>query len=213
MTRRRLRRIVAKELGRKPRGGEERERGGKPRGGERHRVRARARRRRGRMTAFILGAGAGALAARAYLERPLPGSGTVTLADEQPGPLSTIMADLMKGLLKDPQKKALADGLNFSLAIQDLDNPDMAATLRFAGSDVKVSNGVAEDVDVYVGTELGLLLSLAGAGKGRQLLEWLRSENGRKVIEGVRKGRFRIRGAARRPLQMLRFQKLLTPAG
>jgi hypothetical protein len=124
-----------------------------------------------------------------------------------------MMAELMKGLLKDPQKKALADGLNLSLALQDLNNPDLAATMRFAGSDVTVSNGVAEDTDVYVGAELGVLLSLAKAGKGRQFIEWLRSEEGRKVVEAVRGGRFRIRGVARKPLQMLRFQKLLTPSG
>lgn len=123
------------------------------------------------------------------------------------------MAELMKGLLKDPQKKALADGLDFSLALQDLNNPELAATMRFKGSDVTVSNGVAEDADVYVGTELALLLSLASAGKGSQFLKWLQSEEGRKVVEAIRDRRFKIKGVQRKPLQMLRFQRLLTPTG
>lgn len=201
MTKRSLRRIVAKELGK----GSDRR--------ERYRERRRERKRRGRMTAFLVGAGAGAMVARAYLERPLPGSGKVTLTDEEPGPLSKMMAELMNGLLKDPQKKALADGLNISLALQDLNNPDLAATMRFSGSDVTVSNGVAEDADVYVGTELGLLLSLAGAGKGPQFIKWLRSEEGKKFLDALRGGRFRIKGVARKPLQMVRFQRLLTPSG
>lgn len=201
MTERRLRKIVSRELGREPRRC------------RRHRERGRERKRRGRIPAFLLGAGAGALVVRAYLERPLPGSGKVTLADEQPGPLSAMMAELMKGLLQDPQKKALADGLNMSLALQDLNNPEVAATMRFAGSDVTVSNGVAEDADIYVGTELGLLLSLAQAGRGRKFVEWLRSEEGKKVLEALRNRRFRIRGVTRRPLQMLRFQRMLTPPG
>ncbi|WP_287155325.1 hypothetical protein [Candidatus Solincola tengchongensis] len=201
MTRERLRKIVARQMGR-----EYTRR-------KRHQARMRERRRRGGKTAFLLGAGAGFLVARAYLERPLPGSGRVIIADEQPGPLSTMMAELMKGLLKDPQKKALADGLDFSLALQDLNNPELAATMRFKGSDVTVSNGVAEDADVYVGTELALLLSLASAGKGSQFLKWLQSEEGRKVVEAIRDRRFKIKGVQRKPLQMLRFQRLLTPTG
>lgn len=201
MTRRRLRRIVARELGKE-----------QPRR-ERHRERRRERKRRGSKMAFLSGAVAGAMLAKAYLERPMPGSGNVALADEEPGPLSRMMAELMKGLLKDPQKKALADGLNLSLALQDLNNPDMAATMRFLGSDVTVSNGVAEDADVIVRTELGLLLSLAGAGKGPQFIKWLRSEEGKKFLDALRSGRFRIKGVAQRPLQMLRFQRLLTPSG
>ncbi|MBC7252908.1 MAG: hypothetical protein H5T72_02930 [Actinobacteria bacterium] len=201
MTRRRLRKIVAREMGRDPRRK------------ERRRERRRERKRRGRKAVFLVSVGAGVLAARAYLEKPAQGGGRVTLADTQPGPLSTMMAELMKGLLKDPQKKALADRLSFSLALQDLNNPDLAATMRFQGSDVTVSNGVAEDADVYVGTELGLLLSLAGAGRGGQFIKWLQSEEGKKVVQALRGGRFRIRGVARKPLQMLRFQRLLTPAG
>jgi hypothetical protein len=63
LTRRRLRKIVAREMGRKSVGR------------ERHRERRRERRRRGSKVAFLLGAGAGVLAARAYLERPIPGAG------------------------------------------------------------------------------------------------------------------------------------------
>lgn len=198
MSKRRLRKIIAKQTGQGLRG--------------RERERKRERKRRGRKILFLLAAvGGGAIAARSYLERPVPGGGTVTFRDEQPGPLSTIMGELMKGLLKDPQKKALADRLRISIAVQDLNNPDMAATMSFAGSDVTISNGAAEDADIYVGTELGLLLGLAGAGKGLQMIKWLQTEDGKKVIDAVKSGRFKIRGVARKPLQMVLFQKLLTP--
>lgn len=158
-------------------------------------------------------AGGGALAARAYLEEPGPGSGTVTLRDEQPGSLAAMLGKLLEDLLRDPQKKALADRLRLSVAIQDIDHPELAATVSFQGSDVTVSNGVAAGSDVYIGTELALLLSLSGAGKGLQVVRWLQSEEGQRVIKALRSGRFKIRGLAGKPVQMILFQKFLTPVG
>lgn len=194
MSKRRLRKIIAKETG------------------QRVRRRERSRRRRGRKALLLLALGGGVLAARSYLERPAPGGGTVTFREEEPGPLAKMMGELMKGVLQDPQKKAIADRLRLSVAVQDLNNPDLAATVNFAGSDVTVSDGVDQGADIYIGTELALLLSLAGAGKGAQIIRWLQSEEGKRVIEAVRTGRFKIRGVARKPVQMMLFQKLLTPA-
>jgi hypothetical protein len=151
--------------------------------------------------------------ARAYLEEPGPGSGTVTMGDEQPGPLAAMMGKLLEDLLRDPQKKALADRLRLSVAIQDIDHPELAATMSFRGSDVTVSDGVAAGSDVYIGCELALLLSLAQAGKGLQAVRWLQSPEGRKVVDAVRSGRLKIRGIAGKPAQMILFQKFLTPSG
>lgn len=169
------------------------------------------RRRRRRRMALVALLGAGAAAVLSSRREPAPGSGQVTLADEQPGPLSIMLGEMLKGFLKLPEKKAVADGLMVSIALQDLDNPEMATTLSFKGSDVTVSNGVSGDVDIYIGTELALLLSLSSAGKGMEMIKWLRTEEGKKIIDAVKSGRLRIRGLARNPLQMIQFQKFLTP--
>jgi len=181
---------------------------------ERRRERIRERRRWGRKLLFMGAlAGGGALVARAYLEEPGPGTGTVTMRDENPGPLATMLGKLLEDLLKDPQKKALADNLQLSVAIQDIDHPELAATMSFLGSDVTVSNGVAAGSDVFIGSGLSLLLSLSGAGKGLQVVRWLRSPDGQKVVEALKGGRLKIRGLAGKPVQMILFQRFLTPSG
>lgn len=177
---------------------------------ERRRRRARMRRRALYLLAL---AGGSAMVARSYLERPVPGGGRVHMADEEPGPLSVMIGELAKGLLQDPQKKAIADRMRLAVSIQDFNNPDMAATIRFEGSDITLYNGVVPDADVYVCVELPLLLSLSTAGKGLQALKWLQTEEGKKVLDALKGGRFIINGLSRKPLQMALFMKFLTPAG
>jgi glucose/arabinose dehydrogenase len=166
------------------------------------------------MLLALAGAGAAALQkSKAKGELLPPGSGTVTLRDAEPGPLAFMMSEMVKAVIQDPRKKALADKMNVSVAIQDLDHPEMAATMIFRASDVEVANGVIDGVDIFIGTELALLLSLSGAGKGKQMLKWLQSEDGQKVLKAVRTGRFKVRGALKNARQMAMFQKFLTPAG
>jgi hypothetical protein len=173
---------------------------------------AKARKRRRRLLLLSLIAG-GVMAAQASRKpKPTPGSGTVTLKDAEPGPLAFMMSEMVKGFLQDPSKKALADKMNVSVAIQDLDNQEMAATMDFKASDVTVSNGAA-GADIYIGTELALLLSLSGAGKGKQMLQWLKTEDGKKVVNAVKSGRFKVKGAIKNAPQMALFQKFLTPTG
>jgi hypothetical protein len=170
----------------------------------------------GKMILLLALVGGGVMVARTLKGKaePLPpGSGTVTLRDAEPGPLAFMMSEMVKAVLQDPRKKSLADKMNVSVAIQDLDHPEMAATMIFRASDVEVANGVIDGVDIFIGTELALLLSLSGAGKGMQMLKWLQSEDGQKVVKAVRTGRFKVRGAVKNAQQMALFQKFLTPAG
>jgi hypothetical protein len=172
---------------------------------------AKARKRRKRLLLLAI-VGGGVMAAKASAKpKPTPGSGNVTLRDPEPGPLAFMMSEMVKGFIQDPSKKALADKMAVSVAIQDLDNPEMAATMVFKGSDVEVANGVIEHVDIYIGTELALLLSLSGAGKGLQMIKWLQTEDGQKVIKAVKSGRFKVRGAVKNAPQMALFQKFLSP--
>ena len=168
-----------------------------------------------RYLALLLLAGAGAAGAyymRFRKEWRIPGCGKVELREEQPNPLTSMLSEMVKALLKDPAKKEIADRMCLSVAIKDIDHPEMASTLIFRGSDVLVCNGVNPDADVKVETELGLLLNLASLGNISRLPQFLRSEEGRKLLEAVKAGRFRVKGLVRKPLELLEFQRFLTPA-
>lgn len=160
-------------------------------------------------------AGVGAAAAyyvRFRKEWRLPGSGKVECREDRPNPLSGMLSEMVKVLLKDPSKKAIADRMCFSIAIKDIDHPEMASTLVFRGSDILVCDGVNPDADVKVETELGLLLNLVNLGNLSRLPDFLRSEEGRKLLDAIKGGRFKVKGIARKPLQLLEFQRFLTPS-
>jgi len=175
------------------------------------RERARRRRRKALLLLLIGGGAVAAQATRGKAQQLPPGGGKVSSRDAEPNPLAFMMGEMVKGFMQDPYKQKLADRMNVSVAIQDIDHPEMAATMIFRASDVEVANGVIEGADIYVGTELALLLSLSGAGKGKQILTWLQSEDGQKVLKAVTSGRFKVRGAVRNAQQMALFQKFLTP--
>ena len=157
-------------------------------------------------------AGGGAVVAMVLLkEGSTSGSGSVVLRDEEPNGISAMMGQLMEVYMSEPPKKAVADKMNVSIAIQDLTAPDIATTLTFKGSDITVSNGVAPDADIYIGTELALLLSLTGAGQGLAMLKWLGTEEGKNLLKAFKEGRFKVKGVVFNAPQMLRLQALLAP--
>ncbi len=177
---------------------------------ERRKAMAHRRRKRLLLLAVV---GGGVLAAKSSVPKPALGSGTVTLKDAEPGLLANMMGEMYKVLLKDPKKKAVADTMRVSIAIEDIGNPELAATVTFAGSDVTVANGVDQGADIYVGMELALLLSLAQAPKGPEILQWLRSEEGQKIVNAFKGGKIKIRGLHKHPAQMMLFAKFMAPSG
>jgi len=70
---------------------------------------------------------------------------------------------------------------------------------------------VAPDADIYIGTELALLLSLTGAGQGLAMLKWLGTEEGKNLLKAFKEGRFKVKGVVFNAPQMLRLQALLAP--
>jgi hypothetical protein len=154
------------------------------------------------------------IAARSLAGKPEAlGGGTVTLKDSEPGALSNIMAGLMREYMKHPGKKAVADRMSVSIAVEDLDHPEMATTVFFKGSDVTVADGSDPGADIHIGMELSLLLSLARAPLGPELLSWLQSEDGQKIVKALKDRRLSVRGVSRYPSQMLSFAKFMAPQG
>ena len=122
-----------------------------------------------------------------------------------------MMGQLMEVYMQEPAKKAVADKMNVSIAIQDITAPDISTTITFKGSDISLANGVAPDAGIYIGTELGLLLSLSGAGQGLQMLKWLGTEDGKNLLNAFKEGRFKVKGAVANAGQMMKLQALLAP--
>lgn len=159
-----------------------------------------------------LAAGGGTVLAAVLLKgSPAPGSGTVDFSDAEPNGISAMMGQLMSVYMEEPKKRAVADKMNVSIAIQDLTAPDIATTITFRGSDITVANGVAPDAGIYIGTELGLLLSLSGAGQGLEMLKWLGTEDGKNLLNAFKEGRFKVKGAVLNAPQMMKLQALLAP--
>jgi len=169
-----------------------------------------ARRKKLFLLAALAGGGA---AAGMVLSRgkPQAGSGKVTFRDDEPNGLSAMMGQLMEVYMQEPKKKAVADSMNVSIAIQDITAPDVATTITFKGSDISIANGVTPDAQIYIGTELGLLLSMSSAGQGLQMLKWLQTEEGKELLKAFREGRFKVKGVLPRGPQMLKLQALLAP--
>lgn len=173
---------------------------------------AKVKRRRRKLFRLLVLLGGGAVVANALSKAKVtPGSGKVELKDEEPNGLSSMIAQLLETYMQEPKKKAIADQMNTVVSIQDITQPDLATSIRFRGSDITVENGVAPDAQIYIGTELGLLLGLSGAGKGLQMLKFLQTEEGKNLVKAFKEGRFKIKGVLAHPGQMMKFQALLTP--
>lgn len=174
-------------------------------------LRKASRRRRRRRFVFLSLLAAAVMAVISFMRRPAPGSGEVTFADENPGGLAFMVGQMLAAFLKDPSKKAIADRMNVAIAIQDMDNPELAATLIFNGSDVTVKNGVGSETKVYLGLEMGLLLKMAGMGQGMEMIRFFQTEDGKEIVAAFKSGRIKLRGVATHPLQMMNFGLLMSP--
>jgi hypothetical protein len=172
---------------------------------------AMAHRRRKRLL-LLAAVGGGVLAAKSTVPKPPPGSGIITQKNVEPGLLANMLGEMLKMMMQDPKKKAIADMMRVSIAIEDAGNPELAATVTFEGSDVTVANGVDKGTDIYIGMELALLLSLAQAPKGPEILQWFRSEEGQKIVNAFKGGKIKIRGLLKHPGQMMLYAKFMAPS-
>lgn len=174
----------------------------------------RSHRRKKMLLLLIALGGAAALAARSFMQKPVPGGGQVIMKDETPGPLGNMLGEILKGYMQDPSKKAVADKMHMSIAIEDLDNSEMSTTINFAGSDITIGNGVDPNADIYLGTELPVLLALTRIPMGPKAIQWfMSSEEGQQIINALKNGKLKVRGLEKHVGQMLLYGKLMAPTG
>lgn len=118
---------------------------------------------------------------------------------------------MLLNLLKDPAKARVMEGIRLSVAIDPAGRPDGAFTVTFRDGRAFMEGRVASRPDVVLACEPAMLMKLAHMPAGPAALRFLRTHEGRAVIAALRSGELRIRGAARHPLGMMRFARLLAP--
>ena len=180
----------------------------------------RSRKKRKKLRWLVLGIGLGGIAySVANRQRPgpsVPAGGPeerVVLKDEENiGGLGAIMGALIKELLKDPEKIALLDRMNLTLAIEPTEMPETAITLTFSDGYIVVEPGVVPDRDIQISTTMEILMQIAGMGSGLDALKFFQTPEGKQLVEKVRGGDLKIKGLTSHPVAMLKFSKFLSPS-
>ena len=180
----------------------------------------RAKKKRKKVRWLVLGIGLGGIAySVANRQRPgpcVPSGGPderVILKDEENiGGLGATMGDLIKELLKDPEKIALLDQMNLILAIEPIEMPETAITLTFSDGYVVVEPGVVPEPDIQISTTMEILMQMAGMGSGLDALKFFQTPEGKQLVEKVRAGDLKIKGLTSHPIAMMKFSKFLSPS-
>ena len=178
------------------------------------------KKKRKKLRWLIVGMGLGGIAySVASRQRPgpcVPAGGPeerLILKDEENlGGLGSIMGALVKELLKDPAKLALLDQLNLVLAIEPIEQPEMAVTLTFSDGYIVIEQGVVPDPDIQINCTMEVLMQMAGMGSGLDALKFFSTPEGKKLVEKVRAGDLKIKGLTSHPIAMMKFSKFLTPS-
>lgn len=126
--------------------------------------------------------------------------------------LGTIMQSLIGEFLKSPAKVRLLNGMDVSVAIEPREQPETAVTMEFRGGRVLIQPGVV-NADVKISCDLEVLLQMARMGAGLDAVRFLRTPEGKKIIQKMLSGELRITGVGTHPIGMMKFSQFLAPVG
>jgi hypothetical protein len=126
-------------------------------------------------------------------------------------PMAQFFQAMLLNLLKDPGKVGIAEKLDLSVAINPTGYRENAITIIFSGGHVILQGGILHDVDVQIRCELETLLKLARVPAGPAAIKFLRTKEGKDLVNKFLRGELRIKGVARHPLGMMKFAGFLAP--
>lgn len=130
----------------------------------------------------------------------------VTFVDAEPSGLAEMLGGLIEqNLAADPSRRRL---LHPSVVTIDADDAGVGITLRIDRGAVVVAEGSDPAAQVRIHADSGRLLSVVATPLRWGLPDPL-SRAGRSLIAGIARGRVRIHGLVRHPLQIIRLTKLL----
>jgi hypothetical protein len=130
----------------------------------------------------------------------------VTFVDAEPSGLAEMLGGLIEqNLAADPARRRL---LHPSVVTIDADDAGVVITLRIDRDGVVVAEGSDPSAQVKIHADSGRLLSVVATPLRGGLPDPL-SHAGRSLIAGIARGRVRIDGLVRHPVQVIRLTKLL----
>ena len=130
----------------------------------------------------------------------------VTFVDAEPSGLAEMLGGLIEqNLAADPARRRL---LHPSVVTIDADDAGVDITVRIDRDTVVVAEGSDPSAQVQIHADSGRLLSVVATPLRWGLPDPL-SHAGRALIAGIARGRVRIHGLVRHPLQVIRLTKLL----
>jgi ubiquinone biosynthesis protein UbiJ len=130
----------------------------------------------------------------------------VTFVDTEPSGLAEMLGGLIEqNLAAHPARRRL---LHPSVVTVDADDAAVEVTLRIAHDAVAVAEGSDPAAQVRIHADSGRLLAVVATP-----LRWgvpdLFSHAGRSLVADIVRGRVRIKGLVRHPIQLVRLTKLL----
>jgi hypothetical protein len=167
---------------------------------------------------LVLGAAAGGLAyAMSKRERPAPpvASGSpeerlMVKDEENLSGLGAIMKGLMSEFVKDPGKVRILNTLNLSVAIEPVEQPEAAITMKFSNGCIIIEPGAASS-DIKIVCELQVLLQMAQMPAGLAAVKYMATPEGKELISKFISGDLKLKGLATHPMGMLKFSQFLAP--
>jgi hypothetical protein len=131
---------------------------------------------------------------------------------ENLNPLGRFFRAMLLNLLKEPSKVRSVEKLNQTVAIDPPNHKGSGLTITFSGGKIILQNGVMPNPDIKISGELIVLMKLSRMPFGPAAIKFLRTNEGKDLINKMLSRELKIKGMARNPLGMMRFAKFLAPA-
>lgn len=130
----------------------------------------------------------------------------VTFVDAEPSGLAEMLGGLIEqNLAADPSRRKL---LHPSVVTIEADDAGVDITLRIDRDAIVVAEGSDEAAQIRIHADSGRLLSVVATPLRWGLPDPF-AHAGRSLIAAIARGRVRIHGLVRHPLQVIRLTKLL----
>jgi len=126
-------------------------------------------------------------------------------------PLGTFFQAMILNLLKDPRKVRTVEKMDLAVAIAPTGYKDNALTITFASGQVFLENGVSAKADIKIMCDLAVLMKLARLPAGPAAIKFLKTHEGKDLINKVLSGELKIKGVVTHPFGMMKFGEFLAP--
>ena len=124
--------------------------------------------------------------------------------------LGMIMRSLIAGLLEEPAKVELLNGLNLSVAIEPREQPETAITMTFSDGYIVLEPGVSPSPDIRIVCDIEVLMQMAGMGSGLEAMKFVATPEGKELAGKFFSGELKIEGLVAHPVGMIKFTRFLS---